>query len=59
MFSFENTPMHYRGVLFGREAFGRVGVDFAWNVDVVNIGKAGPGPGWTAIYRELRRAMER
>ena len=39
--SFENTPMHHRGVLFGREAFGRVGVDFAWNVHVVKIGTAG------------------
>jgi hypothetical protein len=33
--------MHHRGVLFGREAFGRVGVDFAWNVHVVKIGTAG------------------
>ena len=36
-----NTPMHHGGVLFGREAFGRVGVDFAWNVHVVKIGTAG------------------
>jgi hypothetical protein len=33
--------MHHRGVLFGREAFGRVGVDFAWNVHVVKIGDSG------------------
>jgi hypothetical protein len=35
-------------VLFGREAFGRVGVDFAWNVHVVKIGgqrgRGLPGP---------------
>jgi hypothetical protein len=37
----ENTPMHHRGMLFGREAFGRVGVDFAWNVHVVKIGDSG------------------
>lgn len=24
--------MHYRGVLFGREAFGHGGIDFAWDV---------------------------
>ena len=39
--------MHHRGVLLAREAFGRVGVDFAWNVHVVKIGTAGrelPGP---------------
>jgi hypothetical protein len=35
--------MHHRGVLFGREAFGRVGVDFAWNVHVVKIGNSGAG----------------
>ena len=33
--------MHHGSVLFGREAFGRVGVDFAWNVHVVKIGTAG------------------
>lgn len=33
--------MHHRDVLFGREAFGRVGVDFAWNVHVVKIVSAG------------------
>ncbi len=33
--------MHHWGVLFGREAFGRVGVDFAWNVHVVKIGDSG------------------
>jgi hypothetical protein len=39
-------------MLFGREAFGRVGVDFAWNVHVVKIGTAGQGslPG-RSFYR--------
>jgi hypothetical protein len=41
--------MHHRGVLFGREAFGRVGVDFAWNVHVVKSGTAGHGVARSAI----------
>jgi hypothetical protein len=41
--------MHHRGVLFGREAFGRVGVDFAWNVHVGQDRDSGA--------RELARAI--
>jgi hypothetical protein len=50
VFSFENTPMHRRGVFFGRGAFGRVGVDFAWNVRVIKIGTAGHGLPRTPFY---------
>jgi hypothetical protein len=51
VFSFENTPMHRRGVLFGRGAFGRVGVDFAWNVRVIKIGDSGARVAKGAILR--------
>jgi hypothetical protein len=48
--------LHHRGVLFGREAFGRVGVDFAWNVHVVKIGDSGarnlPGPPFYRVRSE-------
>jgi len=47
--------MHHRGVLFGREALGRVGVDFAWNVHVVKSGTAGHGVARSAILpRSIR-----
>jgi hypothetical protein len=47
--SLEDTRTHHWGVLFGREAFGRVGVDFAWNVHVVKIGNSGAGVAKSAI----------
>jgi hypothetical protein len=43
--------MHHGGMLFGREAFGRVGVDFAWNVHVVKSGQRGKNLPRPPFYR--------